>query len=90
MQDGKNTARHTSVSKVSTRRQSHVGIDEQATDLHVGRRPRKGLHIDTPLLRVQPESLECPFLQHEWTAWMVHQASGATRRDACQMKGHKT
>ena len=34
-----------------------------AADLEVGRRAREGLHVHTPLLRVQPERLQRSFLQ---------------------------
>lgn len=46
----------------------HCNANKGNTDLHVGRGPRQGLHIDTPLLRVQPEGIERSFLQQITTA----------------------
>mmetsp|Transcript_5554 Transcript_5554/g.15704 ORF Transcript_5554/g.15704 Transcript_5554/m.15704 type:complete len:304 (-) Transcript_5554:314-1225(-) len=55
------------VTEVTTVRQvkSHnavVWIQERAVHVEVGRRPREGLHVHSPLFRVEPESLESSLL----------------------------
>ena len=60
----------------------------QVRHLEVGRRAREGLHIDSPLLRVQPESLQRSFLQHTctiqaWTSAIYGELPAATAELPC-------